>query len=78
MCLVEMGTPMRDRATGEPILEDRWWTPKIGWVPKPVIGCATNVSPGMHLRTESDLVNECREGIMEFLLVNHPTGLSNL
>ena len=71
MCLVEMGTPMRDRATGEPILEEDG-SPKIGWVPKPVIGCATNVSSGMHLRTESDLVSECREGIMEFLLVNHP------
>jgi NADH-quinone oxidoreductase subunit G len=71
MCLVEMGTPMRDRATGDPILEEDG-SPKIGWVPKPVIGCATNVSPGMHLRTESDLVNDCREGVMEFLLVNHP------
>ncbi|MEK9772610.1 MAG: 2Fe-2S iron-sulfur cluster-binding protein [Opitutae bacterium] len=71
MCLVEMGTPMRDRATGEAILEEDG-SAKIGWVPKPVIGCATNVSSGMHLRTESDLVNECREGIMEFLLVNHP------
>ena len=71
MCLVEMGTPMRDRATGEAILEEDGRA-KIGWVPKPVIGCATNVSEGMHLRTESDLVNECREGIMEFLLVNHP------
>ena len=71
MCLVEMGTPMRDRSTGEAILEDDG-SPKIGWVPKPVIGCATNVSAGMHLRTESDLVTECREGIMEFLLVNHP------
>ena len=71
MCLVEMGTPMRDRASGEAILEEDGRA-KIGWVPKPVIGCATNVSEGMHLRTESDLVNECREGIMEFLLVNHP------
>ncbi|MDA7791386.1 2Fe-2S iron-sulfur cluster-binding protein [Opitutales bacterium] len=71
MCLVEMGTPMRDRASGEAILDEEG-TPKIGWVPKPVIGCATNITPGMHLRTESDLVKECREGIMEFLLVNHP------
>ncbi len=71
MCLIEMGTPMRDRTTGEAILEDDG-SPKIGWVPKPVIGCATNVSAGMHLRTESKLVTECREGIMEFLLVNHP------
>lgn len=71
MCLVEMGTPLRDRASGEAILEDDG-SPKIGWVPKPVIGCATNVSEGMHIKTESALVSECREGIMEFLLVNHP------
>lgn len=71
MCLVEMGTPGRDRATGEPILNDDG-SPKIMWVPKPVIGCATNVSPGMHVRTESEQVKTCREGVMEFLLVNHP------
>lgn len=71
MCLVEMGTPIRDRSSGELILEEDG-SPKIGWVPKPVIGCATTVTPGMHIRTESSLVSECREGIMEFLLVNHP------
>jgi len=71
MCLIEMGTPMRDRASGDPILEEDG-SAKIGWVPKPVIGCATNVSPGMHLRTESEKVKGCQEGIMEFLLVNHP------
>ena len=71
MCLIEMGTPMRDRATGEPVLNDNG-TPKIGWVPKPVIGCATTVSSGMHVKTVSEKVTDCREGIMEFLLVNHP------
>ena len=71
MCLIEMGTPMRDRGTGEAILEEDG-SPKIGWVPKPVIGCGTNVSPGMHVKTESEMVSGCREGIMEFLLVNHP------
>jgi NADH-quinone oxidoreductase subunit G len=71
MCLIEMGTPGRDRATGEPILEEDG-SPKIMWVPKPVIACATNVSPGMHVRTESEIVKSCREGVMEFLLVNHP------
>ena len=71
MCLIEMGTPMRDRGTGEAILNDDG-SPKIGWVPKPVIGCATTVSPGMHVKTISDKVTDCREGIMEFLLVNHP------
>ena len=71
MCLIEMGTPLRDRGTGEAILNEDG-TPKIGWVPKPVIGCATTVSPGMHVKTISDKVTDCREGIMEFLLVNHP------
>ena len=71
MCLVEMGTPGRDRATGQPLLNEDG-SPKIMWVPKPVIGCATNVVPGMHIRTESEQVKSCREGVMEFLLVNHP------
>ncbi|MCC5841903.1 MAG: (2Fe-2S)-binding protein [Opitutales bacterium] len=71
MCLIEMGTPGRDRATGEPLLNDDG-SPKIMWVPRPVIGCATTASPGMHVRTDSPIVKECREGVMEFLLVNHP------
>ena len=71
MCLIEMGTPMRDRGSGKAVLNDDG-SPKIGWVPKPVIGCATKVSAGMHVKTESDVAKECREGIMEFLLVNHP------
>lgn len=71
MCLIEMGTPGRDRATGEPMLNEDG-SPKIMWVPKPVIACATKVSPGMHVRTESKVIKECREGVMEFLLVNHP------
>jgi NADH-quinone oxidoreductase subunit G len=71
MCLIEMGTPMRDRASGEAILEEDG-SPKIGWVPKPVIGCGTNATPGMHVKTDSETVKGCREGIMEFLLVNHP------
>ena len=71
MCLVEMGNSMRDRGTGEPILDDNG-VQKIGWIPKPVIGCGTNVSPGMHIKTESSMVTDSREGIMEFLLVNHP------
>jgi NADH-quinone oxidoreductase subunit G len=71
MCLIEMGTPGRDRASGEALLNDDG-SPRIMWVPKPVIACATTVSPGMHVRTDSELVKSCREGVMEFLLVNHP------
>ena len=44
MCLVEMGMPMRDRATGEPIVDENGEV-EIGWMPKPVIGCGTNVAP---------------------------------
>ena len=71
MCLIEMGMPMRDRGTGEPILEANG-EQKIGWGPKPVIGCATYVAPGMHLRTDSETVKEARNGVTEFLLINHP------
>jgi len=71
MCLIEMGMPMRDRATGEAILDDNG-VPKIGWIPKPTIGCATNASPGMHIKTNSPMVKESRNGVTEFLLINHP------
>lgn len=71
MCLIELGMPGRDRATGQPMLDDQG-NPKIQWIPKPVIACSTNAAPGMHVRTESKVVKECREGVMEFLLVNHP------
>lgn len=71
MCLIEMGMPMRDRATGEAVLDDDG-KPKIGWMPKPAIACATNAGPGVHIRTDSPLVKECRDGVTEFLLINHP------
>ncbi len=70
MCLVELGSPMRDRATNELILENG--KPKIGWQPKPAIACATNVSPGLHVRLDSPGVKACREGVTEMLLLNHP------
>ncbi len=71
MCLVEMGMPMRDRSTGEAILDEAG-NQKIGWMPKPTIGCATNASPGLHIKTNSPMVEECRNGVTEFLLINHP------
>lgn len=71
MCMVEMGMPMRDRATGEAILDEDG-KQKIGWMPKPTIGCATNAAPGMHIRTSSPMVEESRNGVTEFLLINHP------
>jgi NADH-quinone oxidoreductase subunit G len=72
MCLVEMGTPALDPGTKQPVLDPATGRPKINWVPKPVIACFTNATPGLHIRTGTPLVKECREGVMEFLLINHP------
>ena len=72
MCLIEMGMPMTDRATREPIMDPETGKQKIGWIPRPQIGCGTNVAPGMQIKTNSPMVKECREGVMEFLLINHP------
>ncbi len=71
MCLVEMGMPMKDRATGEPVLDENG-QPKIGWMPRPAIACATTAVPGLQIRTKTPLVEDCRNGVLEFLLINHP------
>lgn len=70
MCLIEMGLPKMgpDRkpelgADGKPI---------INWMPRPQISCAQDVAEGMGIRTDSPLAQECRKGVMEFLLINHP------
>ncbi len=41
-------------------------------VPKPVIACQTQVSPGMVIKTASEQAKASQEWMMEFLLVNHP------
>lgn len=70
MCLIEMGMPKMgpDRkpelgADGKPI---------INWMPRPQISCAQDIAEGMGVRTNSPLAQECRKGVMEFLLINHP------
>jgi len=70
MCLVETGRPKMapDR---QPVL-DAEGRPEIAWGPKPEICCSAEVSEGMGVRTTSPLVEECRKGVMEFLLINHP------
>jgi len=40
--------------------------------PKPVIACAYPVMEGMTILTESERAKKAREGVMEFLLINHP------
>ena len=71
MCLVEMGMPPRLAPGQEPELDEDGHQP-IGWMPRPVIACANTVADGMGIRTQSTLAQECRKGVMEFLLINHP------
>ena len=40
--------------------------------PKPVASCAMPAGDGMVIRTDTDRVKKAREGVMEFLLINHP------
>jgi len=70
MCLVEFGTPALgpDR---KPILNPDA-TPKIVKSPRPAIACATLISPGMEIYTNTPGVKQMREGVLEFLLINHP------
>jgi NADH-quinone oxidoreductase subunit G len=70
MCLVEFGTPALgpDR---KPIMNPDG-TPKIAKSPRPAIACATPISPGMEIYTNTPNVKQMREGVLEFLLINHP------
>lgn len=40
--------------------------------PKPVAACAMQVINGMEIYTDTILVKKAREGVLEFLLANHP------
>ncbi|HEX2540087.1 MAG TPA: NADH-quinone oxidoreductase subunit NuoG [Caldimonas sp.] len=40
--------------------------------PKPMPACATPVTQGMIVRTRSDKAINAQQGVMEFLLINHP------
>ena len=70
MCLVEFGTAALgpDR---KPVMNPDG-TPKIGRSPRPAIACATPVAPGMEIYTNTPAVKQMREGVLEFLLINHP------
>lgn len=40
--------------------------------PKPQASCALPAADGQEIRTDSLMVKKAREGVMEFLLINHP------
>ena len=70
MCLIEMGMPKMSPER-KPIMGPDG-KPEIGWIPRPQISCAQDIAEGMGIRTDSAMVKECRQGVMEFLLINHP------
>ena len=71
MCLVQTGMPPRPAPGQEPQRDENGYEP-IGWMPRPVIACANTIAENMGIRTSGELVEKCREGVMEFLLINHP------
>jgi NADH-quinone oxidoreductase subunit G len=70
MCLVEYGMPAMgpDR---KPVLNADG-SLKISKMPRPAISCATPISPGMEIYTNTPGVKQMREGVLESLLINHP------
>jgi NADH-quinone oxidoreductase subunit G len=40
--------------------------------PKPIASCAMPVAEGMVIKTNTPMVKKARNGVMEFLLINHP------
>ena len=70
MCLVEVGRPVIDRATGQAVMENG--RPKIQFMPKLETACTNTVSEGMVVLTQTEKVTEGRKGTLEFLLTSHP------
>lgn len=70
MCLVEVGRPMLDRATGQVVLENG--QPKIQFMPKLETACTNRVSEGMVVMTISDKAKAGQKGTVELLLTSHP------
>jgi NADH-quinone oxidoreductase subunit G len=70
MCLIEMGMPKLGANRRPEMGADG--KPVINWIPRPQISCAQDIAEGMGIRTDSAMVKDCRHGVMEFLLINHP------
>lgn len=73
MCLVEIGRPMIDRATNQPVLDENG-QPKISWMPKLETACTNSVEPGMVVKTQltSAKAKAGQNATVEFLLTSHP------
>lgn len=70
MCLVEIGRPVFDRATREPVLNEDG-SQQVSFRGLET-ACTVEVSPGMVVRTATEPVDKARADIIEFLLTSHP------
>ncbi|TDI76109.1 MAG: (2Fe-2S)-binding protein [Bacteroidetes bacterium] len=72
-CLIEVGMPDRDRATGHAILDEDG-NPVIQFMPKLMTSCTQPAADGMVIRTHrsSDIIRRAQKDNLEFLLINHP------
>ena len=70
MCLVEIGRPMRDRATGQFVMENG--APKIQFMPKLETACTNKAEEGMVVLTQTAKAKDGQKGTVEFLLTSHP------
>ncbi len=71
MCLVEIGRPLIDRGSGQPVLGDDG-QPVIQFGPKLETACTTPVGEGWVVRGLTEPVRQARREILEFLLTSHP------
>jgi NADH-quinone oxidoreductase subunit G len=71
MCLVDVGLPVVDRATGE-VRRQEDGQPLIRFNPKLTAACTTPASDGMVIRTRTEAVTAARRATLEFLLSSHP------
>jgi len=72
-CLVEVGMPARDRATGELVLDENG-QPQIQFMPKLSTSCTQAIADGMVIKSHatSELIRRAQKDNLEFLLINHP------
>ena len=71
MCLVDVGMPVIDRGTGEPVMDEDG-NPQIQFGRTLQTGCTQVVSEGMVVVGYSEKVQKARKDILEFLLTSHP------
>lgn len=72
-CVVEVGSPERDRETGEVKLDEAG-NEVIRFFPKLMTSCTQDITDGLVVKTHrsSEIVRRAQKDTLEFLLINHP------